>query len=94
MQSDSESIQQNIAERIAFTVSNEGAERVGIVKTILQAYGMRSQAVHHNQSVKDRDTLIEFMQVVWRFYIWLINCNEKYQTREQLFDEVRSKKFA
>ena len=94
LQNQNESIQQNIAERIAFIISADSQERMEIVRTVIAAYGMRSSAVHHNQSLKDRDTLITFLRMVFRFYVLLILQNDKYKTKQEFFNEVQRLKFS
>jgi len=94
LQNQSENIQQNIAERIAFTITDDAQERQKIKKNIILAYGMRSQAVHHNQGIQNREIVVEFLQSVFRFYVLLIFHNDKYKTRQEFFDEVELKKFS
>lgn len=48
-----ESIQQNIGERIAFAVGQNGGERVKIVSLVKRVYGLRSQFVHHADAFTD-----------------------------------------
>lgn len=94
LQNQSENIQQNIAERIAFTISDDASERQKIKKNVIAAYGMRSQAVHHNQGIENREILIEFLRNVFRFYILMVSRNRNYKTRQDFFNDVDLKKFS
>ncbi len=93
LQNKSENIQQNIAERIAFTIASDGAERRRVVDVVKKAYGLRSDAVHHDASIEEADLMIEFLQFVYRFYLLLIGTHERYATRAELFTEVEGKKY-
>jgi|GEM_PF-6542619 len=94
LRNQNENIQQNIGERVAFIIGNTPSERIAIKYNIIAAYSIRSKAVHHGQSIRERDTIIEFFKNVFFFFVNMIDCNEKYKTRNDLFDEIEGKKFA
>ena len=94
LQDNNEKIQQNIAERIAFTISKEAGERMKIKKTIIAAYAMRSAAVHHGQTLKDREIMIEFLQITFRFFASMIIDNGRHKSRQDFFNEVETLKFS
>ncbi|MBL8087467.1 MAG: hypothetical protein JNM85_05260 [Chthonomonas sp.] len=94
LQNKTESIQQSIAERIAFTISDNGEDRRAISKTIVKAYGLRSDVVHHDQKIEELELLVEFLQVAWRFFVLLIGTRGKYKTRKDFFDTIEKLKFS
>ncbi len=94
LRSETESIQQNIAERIAFTIAEKSDDRVKIKKVVIAAYGLRSRAVHHNQSVQEIDMLVEFLSYVFSLFLALIHTHHKYKNREEFFEEIERKKFS
>jgi hypothetical protein len=73
LKNDSENIQQNVADRIAFTIENAPDKRMDVVENYKAAYDLRSKYVHHAQTVADVDTLTTFLQVVWKFYLALVH---------------------
>ena len=94
LKDDNESIQQNISERIAFAVGQNGGERAKIVTLVKRAYGLRSKFVHHAQNVDDNDLIREFLMVVWRFFLWLLFNHSRFSTKKALFDQLEALKFA
>lgn len=89
----SENIQSNIAERVAFTVTGDADERMKIKKTVISAYGMRSDAVHHGEGKQKQETVIEFLFIVHRFFLIMIRDNAKYEKRQEFFDAIERAKF-
>jgi len=62
LKGESESIQQNIAERIAFITGKTSKERVEIVKEVKDVYAIRSKYIHHGISdFEDNELLSKFM---------------------------------
>ena len=91
---DNEPIQQNMSERIAFTVSNDSKERAAIVATVKKAYGMRSRFIHHAQKVEDTELIQGLLIIVWRFFLILIVEHNRFPTRRELFADLERRKFA
>ncbi len=89
-----ENIQQNIAERIAFTISDDAQERIKIRNTVIATYGYRSRAVHHNQSIQEIELLNQFLQYIFRFYLLMIGRNMRYKSRQDLLNEIEQAKFS
>jgi len=57
----SESIQQNLGERMAFLIAKEPEKRLEVVRILKDAYRMRSQYVHHLVPTADAQALEEFV---------------------------------
>ncbi|MDX6528919.1 MAG: hypothetical protein QOH41_1209 [Blastocatellia bacterium] len=87
-----EPIQQNLSERIAFLFAPE--KRMEIKRSVVRAYGLRSQFIHHGHSIEgdEIDALREFLINIWAAVHGLINlstrCNSKAQFFK-LFEEVK-----
>ena len=92
----SEAIQQNVGERLAFTLYKDPERRKRVVKNFKEIYGMRSKFVHHGNDVdiEQVDTLREFMMNVRSFLGHAINNANTYQTRLEMIDAIENTKFS
>ncbi|MDX6445398.1 MAG: hypothetical protein QOH71_2472 [Blastocatellia bacterium] len=87
-----EPIQQNLSERIAFLFAPE--RRIEIKRSVIRAYGLRSQFIHHGHSVgsDEIEALREFLINVWAAVHGLINLSSRCSSKAQffkLFEEVK-----
>jgi len=89
----SESIQQNIAERVAFIAANDAARRKQIVRDVKDAYGLRSAFVHHGATVEEMETVVRFARHVWDFFMRLIRNRERFSSKDDLFALVDALKY-
>lgn len=89
----SENIQQNIGERMAFTIADEAEGRQGVVRTVKAVYGLRSANVHHNQSIEETELLTSFLSMVFKTFLLLVGRAPLYSTRADLFAWVDGKKY-
>lgn len=74
LRSDHESITENIAMRFAWATADSYAERKQMRKVAQAVYAMRSAYLHHRtpiESLQQLETLREFMQYAWRFFLKL-----------------------
>jgi len=96
LKDDSESVQQNVGERLAFALEKETEKRKRIVKNFKDIYGMRSKFVHHgnNVDVEQVNTLSEFMMNTWRFLCLVINNTNSFQTKLQMINAIENIKFS
>jgi len=94
LKSKNEPIQQNIADRIAFTISDKADERRAIAKTVVKVYGLRSDSVHHNQSIEETELLIEFLQYVFRFFLLAIGRRKEFTYRKDFLESLDALKYA
>ena len=90
----SEPIQQNVADRIAYTICGPAKDRLQVVENFKAAYKMRSQFVHHSQSVEESDTLTTFLFNVWRFYGNVIHRYLHLETRADFLSELDTLKYS
>lgn len=95
LQDASEPIQQNIGERLAFTISSDGAERMAIVRDVKKAYGLRSRIIHHAAKVDEVDVIQRLLLYVWRLFLLLFHraALGEYKTKGQYFEYVNRMKF-
>ena len=85
----SEFIQQAIAERVAFLISEDLQERKAIVKDMKALYTARSKYIHHGQmSFSDSSLVSRVLRYSWRVFIALLNHMAKISTKEELFEEL------
>jgi hypothetical protein len=94
LQNSSEPIQQNLAERIAYMFSPE--KRIGIKKSVLRAYGLRSSFIHHGHQVTtdEIDALREFFLNAWSALHGLMNLSSLCNTRDQFFKRFEEAKMS
>lgn len=85
-----ESIQQNLAERIAFLFKVSAKERMEKKRQVLRAYGLRSAFIHHGHQIdtEEMDRLQEFLLTAWLSFNILVEAAHTYATKEQLFDQL------
>jgi hypothetical protein len=96
LRDNSESIQQNVGERLAFALEKRPDDRKRIVKNFKDIYGMRSDFVHHGNDV-DTDqvnSLCEFMMNSWRFLKLVISNADNFQSKGQMINAIENIKFS
>jgi hypothetical protein len=95
LRNNTEPIQQNVAERLAFLIGRDLAERQNILKTIRGIYSSRSEFIHHGTDVKENAQLFfDFMQLAWRCFTTLIMAMDKYHTKLKLLDDLDKRKLS
>lgn len=98
LKNEKESIQSNIADRMAIFIGINKDEKISIVKNFIKAYDLRSKFIHHGHTVKDLDTLNEFMLNTWMFFSKLIQNANRFNTVEQFIksieDTIEDKKYS
>ena len=94
LRNNSEPIQQNIAERIAFLIGDSKQERKEIINVFKKIYALRSQFVHHGKNPShDEIVLIEtFMNYTWLTFCALINLIDTMTTKDELIAELEDRK--
>jgi hypothetical protein len=89
----SESLVQNVADRMAFTISTRPEERISIVENYKQVYRMRSDFVHHRKSSTELEIIEEFAKNAYRLLITLIKNFEKYESKDKFFAKVETMRY-
>lgn len=90
-----EPIQQNVGERMAFAITNNGKERKDIVDNLKTIYDLRSRYIHHAYEITtDKlNDLQFFMMNAWRFHISLIKNIYKIKTKDDLIERLDNLKY-
>jgi hypothetical protein len=97
LKDNNEPINKTIGERMAFLFRVWTAEeRQKLVSTVARVYNIRSAFIHHGKSVEreEIEVIEEFMVYVWLVFQSLTVNHTKYKTRQDLFKELDSRKFA
>lgn len=88
LRNESEPIQQNLAERLAFFTSQELLERKGIIRNVRHVYGLRSRYLHHGHSSSELKELSTFFVRVWIFYVQLVVNSGRFKTKSEFLDAI------
>lgn len=92
--SSTESIQQNLADRVAFLMEEAPDQRPGVMKTVKAGYAKQSAYVHHGKSPKVDDELAAFGSLVWQLFLKLSMNSRGFQTTDELFDWIETRKYS
>lgn len=92
----SESIQQNVGERLAFALAKAPAERKKIAKNFKDVYNLRSKFIHHGNDIEieQLDILLEFMMNTWNFLRLAIINADIFRTKEDMIDALENIKYS
>jgi hypothetical protein len=74
LKNNTEPIQQNLADRMAYACANSIDGRRKIVDLVKKVYEARSRYVHHGQSENiDKQLINEFLRLSWKMYINIVH---------------------
>lgn len=93
LRNESEPIQQNIGERIAFIIEKNPQKRKEVVDNFKQVYKLRSLFVHHGKDLESIETFRIFLMNLWRFYNLMILNMDYFKTMDDLFNHIDEMKF-
>ena len=92
---DTDPIQQNVADRMAFFLGTSANELRSIIRLVKTCYGLRSRFVHHGQSsISDLDSLSKFMELCHKFFLTLIIQHENYTSKDELLERIEVIKYS
>jgi hypothetical protein len=98
LRNDTEPIQQNVGERMAFinTINtNAGVvKRQQIIRNLKAAYALRSKFVHHGNTIEDREIVRQFMINAWALFTTLATASQRFETKEELIDHLEAMKLS
>ena len=95
LRNETEPVQQNLAERIAFAIAKTIEERRKIVKTIKKIYSIRSKFVHHgDQTIKEREELDNFLNIAWCMFVFLTQNINSFKTKDEFITALENLKFS
>jgi hypothetical protein len=89
----SEPIQDNIAERMAYLLGDSSRERLEIETLVKRIYEIRSRFVHHGQRLTDMVTLAAFMEKVWVLFFHFILNMTTVETKDEMIEILRRRKY-
>lgn len=95
LRNNTERVQQNLAERIAFLIEKTPTGRKYIAEIIKNIYSERSKYIHHGiQSFKEREEIDKLLNITWRTFNKLsLNINN-FKTKEELISSIEYLKFS
>lgn len=94
LKNENESIQQNLAERMAVFIAQELTQRKTIIKTIKTIYSVRSRYLHHGHTSSELKSISDFMMHVWTFYIQLLANVARFRTQEEFVNAIDDHKLS
>lgn len=91
----SEAIQQNVGDRMAFTIGKNAEERREISKTLKDIYKIRSKFIHHGQfSYENLDLIKKFMYYAWITFSTIVKNIYNFKTKEGFVDTLENIKYS
>jgi len=94
IKNNTEPVQSNLSERMAFALVQDPDERAEVIRTVKDTYGLRSQFLHHGQSIDDLALMERFMNYAWHTILGLIRTTDDYSDREELLKELEHRKLS
>ncbi len=94
LRDDKEAIQQNLGERIAFTIGGTVEERKRVIKVTKDAYSLRSGFMHHGADVDDLKVIEEFMLYTNVFFERMLQATNLFTTKAHFLDTLENRKLA
>ena len=94
LKNDSEPIQQNVGERMAFLIADTVEKRKATIRSLKDAYALRSRFVHHGHTIDQLETVRRFLLDAWVLFLELAKSSRKYETREQLINDLEAMKLS
>jgi len=94
LKNNTEPIQQNLAERVAFLIEKSIDGRRQVIKDVRNAYSIRSSFVHHGASIEDFEALEKFMWHAWRAITVVITATKSVVSKDEFLDHLDSIKLS
>lgn len=94
LRNDTEPIQQNVGERMAFINASTVEKRKAIIRNLKAAYALRSKFIHHGHTIEERETVWRFMIEAWAFFTNLAKASQRFETKEELIDHLEAMKLS
>ncbi|NLT52398.1 MAG: hypothetical protein GXX85_15950 [Ignavibacteria bacterium] len=95
LRNNTESIQDNVSRRLAFTISKEKLERQKIARNFKEIYSIRSKFIHHAEQITRDEFIIltKFILNVWRFFIVILH-SPQINTKEEFINRLEDSIFS
>ncbi len=92
LRTDSEPVQKNVAERMAFLIGENVEARKQLIANVLAIYGRRSSFLHHGSHVDATDALATFMLNAWACFYTLLEKRQTFATKDSLIEAIEERK--
>jgi hypothetical protein len=89
----SEPIQQNLADRMAFTLYSDPQSRMDAAQNVKIVYGMRSRYIHHRKSLRDEAELERFTINSGLFLTHTLKVARTYNTKADFISAIDKRKY-
>lgn len=89
----SEPIQQNLADRFAFYLTEDSEYRISIVNKVKSIYSIRSDYLHHGLSSTETYELKYFLKTTFDFYYVVLSNIDKFKSKESFFNYIDKLKY-
>ena len=92
LKNQTESIVQNVSERVAFLLASDIHSRKECIQIVKDAYSMRSAYMHHGRTAEDNNAIMEFLMTVFATITAVLNRLAEFNTKDEFLnhiDEVR-----
>ena len=94
LKNDTEPIQSNLSERMAFALVRSPDERAEVIRVVKDTYRLRSQFLHHGESVDDIQLVERFMRYAWHTMLGLMNVTGECASKDELLAELERRKLS
>jgi hypothetical protein len=94
LKNDSESIQQNIGERMAILVERTAEKRKQVIKKVKEVYAARSGFIHHGRTIDETESIATFMFNSYRFFQILIMDINKFENKLEFIEKIEEIKLS
>jgi hypothetical protein len=94
LRNNSEPISQNVGERLAFLVGDNGTDRRRVVADVRAAYSERSRFVHHGRCQAPSEELLRVFLYAWHTFCALAGALDRYETKDALLQELDDRKLS
>lgn len=88
LKSESEPIQQNLSERMAFFIANELEKRKEIIKNVKSVYALRSKYLHHGHSSEEIEQLSKFFMNVFSLFVKLLKVSGMFKDKNEFLNKI------
>jgi len=95
LRNNTEGIQQNLADRIAFSIEKSSNKRENIARTIRNIYSIRSDYVHHGvQIIEEREEIDKLLDITWRMFTFLAHNINRFKTKDDFIKALEGLKYS
>lgn len=94
LKNETEPIQQNLAERMAIFIARDLAARKKVISNVKSIYGVRSRYLHHGHQRSEIDSITEFMNSTWVFYVHVLANANQFSTRLEFVSAIDDAKLS